>query len=270
MPLPYSSASDVGAVVTYPEIPTGMPGPLLWQDPTQNLASNNVTTQLPKMGSVRRETGNRWFVYCIASEAIAEGNLVAPSALTQATTITLAADLQTMTGFSGLLPNQWKGGLAYNSAVSAGAGDGFGRRIASNTATTVILERPSPVAWGGTATVQLFHPYYIRLTPSASGITQKVLGISYGAIAAPTGTNMWTAGGVSYGGWIQFSGLCDMVKAGAAISVANGALTASAATAGVAIGVGAGDVTTAFVFGHIAYGFAYDAYVPAYLTNCHG
>jgi hypothetical protein len=226
------------------------------------------------------------FVENASAVAFVEGNT-----LIQISDVTMTAASTDATGtiITGTAPaatqylNEHAGSYAY---ISVGTGEGVSRRIMSNSASvlsatgmTLTLER-SIGASLSTLTIIIHSPWRMRLSDAsspvapmvASGISQNIAGISFGAVPAVTGSGMFVSGGVSYFGWMQTKGFCEKVllTASAVVSASgllSGGLVGSATTDGLADSVAAGatpdDVR---IFGYAASGTgSYDVGVMANL-----
>lgn len=211
------------------------------------------------------------FVENASLVALAEGDVLIPVDLVASAAITGSADGKTLSGFVGLRPNEWMGGLAYVSA--AATGDSSCARITGNTATEVFLERStirSGLAAVTGATVQLFHPWRVQKSKAALGLVQAVSGVCYGAIPAQSVAGGVYAGGVSYYGLMVTRGIAERVKVDAATGAGGSQLLVpSNANAGQAEVVAAGatlDVGLPFarVLGQME---NFDVAVPADIRN---
>lgn len=196
--------------------------------------------------------------YTDAGASAAAGNVLGPLANTTLTDIT---------GFSNAsdapyvedTAATWTPGAFVGFWCNIGTGTGLGqtRRIIGNTATRLWLERAFVTAPDTTSDLIIWSPYSTRLTPAASGITQRVSGVSIGAITT-----------AQYG-WMQTYGVCERVIVDA-ILTSNNLICPSAATAGtglMAVGATTEDETF-FAYGLQVGGTAQGT--PAFLFACQG
>lgn len=219
----------------------------------QNLASNNFTT-VPAfpLGSKVETFDGRVFRYIEngTSTAFAEGSVLTNIAIATMTAASTSADGLTITGTAPGATQYLDEHVGSYAYISVGTGEGVARRIVANSASvastagmTIQLER-SIGASLSSLTIILVSPWRMRLAPT--GIVGRAKGVSFGIVAAQTGSGVYVAGGVSYYGWMQTRGTCEKVlvtAASPAASAVSGALTVSATVAGSADPIANGGVT---------------------------
>lgn len=188
------------------------------------------------------------FIENQSSTAFAEGSALSSMARVTFTAATTSADGLTITGTAGatVYADEWVGGLAY---IKVGTGKGIARYIVGNdaiasAASGTILVDSSIGSSLSSLTVIVMHPWRMVLTPAA--ISNQVMGVSIGVVAATTGTGGMYNGLVSSFGWMQTAGICPKVLITAtspAASALSGLLTPSASVAGSTDPIANGGVT---------------------------
>ena len=239
--------------ITVPMNHIQLPSEALHSSRYQGCASdqsvNNTNPALP-LGFKYETYDGRCFRFVENSTATAfvEGNVLSPLTLATMTAATTDATGLVITGTAPAATqyaDQYRGGYAW---INAGTGKGFSRRIVANSAGTTstagmtfTLER-SIGASLSSLTIKIIHPWRVQLAPVvATNGTAGIVGVSYGAVPAQTGSGMFVGGGVSYFGWMQTRGICESVLldvggtlTGPAASALAGALIGPVTTAGKA------------------------------------
>lgn len=229
----------------------------------QNIAAATHATEaanganVPRLGEIFQTYDNRVFKYAVASVALVEGSVLAPTAnvaaitdLTSADSLTAATELTKSTATFTI--NQYAG---WWCSQVTGTGLGQCRRIIGNNATTIFLEAALLITVDTTSDFVVFHPCAVKKT--ATALFDRVSGVSIGTIASG-----------SYG-WIQVYGFCENVLVDAAVT-AGKFLVPSDATAGQAevANASTADLTTPFATAMTVGGT--NVYCAAFLWGCCG
>ena len=190
--------------------------------------SSDSSTMENPLGATLMLDDGRAFRYLRAKEAVAIGQLVKAYVAIKDDDVDAAASDATLTSTSQFTAAEYDDGGCF-AVINANTGIGQVRRVISNTASVLYLDRAWSTAVDATSDFVTFSPYWVKVTASAC---DAVAGVAISAISS------------GYYGWFQIGGLCPQVRfagntdAGAALE----GCVASAA-AGVAKGFTNGGTT---------------------------
>jgi hypothetical protein len=230
-------------------------------NPYQNIASTNQDKSPLMIGTMVQTFDGRIFKYIKYTDAGASGvvgNVLGPVANATVANITGQSNVAEAPYVEDTAAT-WTVGQFKGFWVNIGTGTGLGqtRRVVWNTATRLYLERKLDTAASTDSDLIIWSPHHVRQTPAASGINQRVSGVSIGALTT------------TYYGWMQVFGFCEKLLVDA-VMASNSLIVPSAATAGyglMAVGATTEDETF-FAYGLQAGGTAQG--LPAHLFACQG
>ena len=168
------------------------------------LSANDSTAKFPLGTRVTDVYGDE-FIYVSngeASTALSRGKVVMPEAAVDTDTWSSDTDKLVLTDTGAMTAGAYAGWLAY---VNDGTGEGQLRRIKTNSVYTLTLEEALTTSLSvSDSDLLIFQPYLVNLATASTQVPP--IGVAVGAITA------------AYYGWVQTSGIAEVLGGGALVA----------------------------------------------------